>query len=158
MLSFADKSFTTALIREAFRSGSIAAVAMIPFGLLFFFLGLRVNEYGMKVIQTFFGDLPSGLRFVLFAVEHFIISWSIALPLLFSLLKLYGRFSPLLVGIAYGMAFYVLINSLALPLIFSDPTPWRLGFDVVYPSLIIHLIYGVSVAITSKRFIVQYAN
>jgi len=46
------------LLREGFRSGSIAALAMIPFGLLFFMLGLRINEYGR-------GPLETSLRFTL---------------------------------------------------------------------------------------------
>jgi hypothetical protein len=37
---------------------------------------------------------------------------------------------------------YVVLNAWALPLAFGDPAPWRLGFDVVYPSLVVHLVYG----------------
>ena len=38
-------------------------------------------------------------------------------------------------------------------LFFGDPTPWRLGFEYIYPSLIIHLEFGVSVALTSGRYV-----
>ena len=41
---------------EALRSGSIAAIAMIPFALLFSALGMRINEFGRKVIQLLFSD------------------------------------------------------------------------------------------------------
>jgi uncharacterized membrane protein YagU involved in acid resistance len=152
------RPFFWALTLETFRSGSIAAVAMIPFGLLFFALGLRVNEYGLKVIRTFFGDQPAGVRFVLFAVEHFIISWSVSIPLLLTLLATHRKFPAFVVGLVYGAGFYVLMNSLALPWIFGDLPPWQLGFEVIYPSLIIHLIYGIVIALTSRMFINRYTN
>lgn len=140
-------------IQEMFRSGSIAALAMIPFGLAFFALGLRVNEYGIKVIRTFFGDQPAGVRFGLFVGEHFLISWAAAIPLLLALFPLRQRIPAWLVGATYGAGFYLLINSLALPWLFGDPTPWELGFEVIYPSLMVHVVYGVSVALTSRRFV-----
>ena len=40
-------------MREALRSGSIAAIAMIPFALLFSMAGMRINEYGKKTIHFF---------------------------------------------------------------------------------------------------------
>jgi hypothetical protein len=43
-------------------------------------------------------------------------------------------------GALYGAAFYVVMNSLALPLLFGDRTPWQLGFATVYPRLVIHLV------------------
>jgi len=152
-----DSSFRNDCAREGLRSGSFAALAMIPFGLVFFALGLRVNEYGMAVIQTFFGDLPAGVRFLLFAVEHFLISWTVAFPLLCAFLWLRGRLPALWLGIAYGLAFYVVMNSLLLPLLFGDPTPWQLGFEVIYPSLIVHVVYGVVIWWASQRFVQRYA-
>ncbi len=154
----AGRRFVTDFIREMFRSGSIAALAMIPFGLVFFALGLRVNEYGIKFIQTFFGDQPPGVRFGFFVIEHFVISWSVSMPLLLALLVTRRRLPAIVTGLAYGAGFYVLINSLALPWAFGDPTPWQLGVKVIYPSLIIHLIYGIAIALTSKPFISRYAN
>jgi hypothetical protein len=44
MRSFDDPDHRAALVRGALRSGTIAGLAMIPFGALFRFLGLRVNE------------------------------------------------------------------------------------------------------------------
>lgn len=64
---------------------------MIPVGLAFALLGLRVNEYGPKVIQVFFGGMPMGMRFTLFGLEHFIISWTASVPLLLALVVLHRR-------------------------------------------------------------------
>jgi uncharacterized membrane protein YagU involved in acid resistance len=92
------------------------------------------------------GDTSPAVHYLLTFLQHLAISWVVAVPLLLLL----GRFSRerdrLLVGLAYGGAFYVAVNSLALPLAFGDPTPWRLGFAVVAPSLWIHLVYGFTVA------------
>lgn len=46
----------------------------------------------------------------------------------------------------YGALYYVAVNSLALPLYFGDPLPWILGWAVVLPSLLVHVVFGVSVA------------
>ena len=141
-------------MREALRSGFIAAIAMILFALLFSAMGLRINEYGKKVIQFLFPDFSSGIRFALFVIEHFILSWIIAIPLLLLLKYFHHRISYLLLGILYGAVFYILINSLLLPVLFSDTTPWKLGFTkTILPSLIVHIVYGLSVALASRNFI-----
>jgi hypothetical protein len=152
------KSLVLDMLKEAFRSGMIAGLVMIPAGLLFFSLGLRVNEYGMKVIQTFFGALPAGVRFALFALLHFLISWGAAVPALLLLLMSHGKVPAPLIGSAYGAGFYLVTNSLALPWVFGDLTPWQLGFSTIYPSLILHVIYGLSVALTSREFIRRHAG
>jgi uncharacterized membrane protein YagU involved in acid resistance len=74
------------------------------------------------------------------------ISWTVSLPLLLWLARISRRRDRLLAGLAYGAGFYVAVNSLVLPLAFGDPTPWQLGFETVYPSLWIHLVYGFVVA------------
>lgn len=138
------------LIREAFRTGTVGGLVMIPFALLFRALGLRVNEYGRQTIEFVVGEVTPPLDSLLALVQHLAISWVVAVPLLLLL----GRFSRkrdrLLIGLAYGAGFYVAVNSLALPLAFGDPTPWRLGFTVVYPSLVIHLAYGFTVALFAR--------
>lgn len=128
---------------------------MIPVGLFFFLLGLRVNEYGIRLIQTFFGELPDAMRFVLFGVEHFLISWTVSVPLLLALAALRDSVPALLLGTIYGFGLYVTVNSLALPWIFGDPTPWHLGLDVVYPSLIVHLVYGAVIALSAGDFVAR---
>lgn len=140
-----------ALLRESVRSGTIAALAMMPFGLLFKFLDLRVGYYGPKLGALLFGE-PS--RLVLF-LQHLVLGWASALPLLLILLRLRGTVFPTAVGAAYGLVYYVVVNSFALPLFFGDPTPWQLGFSYIYPSVIIHLVFGISIVITSRRFVTQ---
>jgi uncharacterized membrane protein YagU involved in acid resistance len=142
-----------ALVRETLRSGSIAAIAMIPFGLAFTALGWRVNEYGRAVLKALVGDLPAGLRVVLLLVEHFLISWTACVPLLLLLLATRHMAAGWLVGAAYGAAFYVAMNSLALPWWFGDPTPWQIGWTAVLPSLAVHLVYGLSIAFTARGWV-----
>lgn len=140
------RSHASALIREALRSGTLAGLAMIPFAWLFRSQGLRVNEYGRKTLELLVGDVAPPLHGVLTFGQHMLISWTVAVPLLFWLGALARRRDRLLAGVIYGAGFYVAVNSLALPLAFGDPTPWQLGFETIYPSLWIHLVYGFCVA------------
>jgi len=141
-------------LREALRAGTIAGLAMIPVGLLFSGLGMRINVYGQKLVQLFFGQLPKAGRLTLLVLEHFVVNWLAAIPLLLLLVR-YRRLPPLLVGLIYGLGFYVLVNSLLLPLAFGDPSPWRLGIAAVAPSLLVHLVYGGSLALSARRFVRQ---
>lgn len=124
---------------------------MVPFAAAFRAQGLRVNEYGRKTLALAVGDVAPGLHYLLSFLQHMTISVVAALPLLMMLAGRPGRTQRLAIGLAYGAAFYVAVNSLALPLAFGDPTPWQLGFAVVTPSLTIHLVYGVVVAIAAPR-------
>jgi len=123
---------------------------MIPFAAVFQRLGLRVNEYGRKTLELFVGEVSSPVHYLLTLIQHLAISWVVAVPLLLLLGGLSRRRNKLLVALAYGATFYAAVNSLALPLAFGDPTPWRLGFAVVYPSLFIHLVYGFTVALLAR--------
>jgi len=138
------------LLRETLRSGAIAAIAMIPFGLAFRLLGLRINEYGLKVLEALFGPLAPVPRVGLMLAEHFLISWGACVPLLLALAALRGKVPALVTGAVYGAGFYVVMNSLALPWWFGDLTPWQVGWAVVLPSLVVHLVYGMSIAVTSR--------
>jgi len=120
---------------------------MVPFAAVFQRLGLRVNEYGRKTLELLVGSASPPVHYVLTFAQHIAISWVVAVPLILLLGQISRKRDRLLVGLAYGAAFYVAVNSLALPLAFGDPTPWRLGFAVVYPSLFIHLVYGFTVAL-----------
>lgn len=119
---------------------------MIPAAAIFRARGLRVNEYGRKTLDLVVGDVAPPLHLVLTFVQHLVISMLAALPLLLLFERFFQadaeRRTRILFGAAYGAGFYVVMNSLALPLAFGDPTPWALGFETVYPSLAIHLIYG----------------
>ena len=90
------------------------------------------------------------MHYLLSFVEHIIISWFAAIPLLFLLAKI-GNRSRVLLGALYGAAFYVIVNSLLLPLAFGDSTPWTLGFDTIYPSVVVHLVFGITVALTAPQ-------
>jgi len=136
-------------VKESVRSGTIAALVMMPFGFLLKLLDLRVGYYGPKLGALLFGD-PT--RFVLF-LQHLVLGWVSALPLLLILVRLQGTPNPIAIGAAYGFAYYVVVNSLALPLFFGDPTPWQLGFSFIYPSVLIHLVFGACIGITSRRFV-----
>jgi hypothetical protein len=127
---------------------------MIPFAAVFRARGLRVNEYGRKTLELLVGEVAPPLAGVLTFVQHLVISWLAAVPLL----VLFGRAGAwaddrrarVLIGTAYGAGFYVVMNSLALPIAFGDPTPWALGFETVYPSLTIHLVYGAVLGATTR--------
>jgi uncharacterized membrane protein YagU involved in acid resistance len=138
------------LTREALRTGTIAGLAMIPFAAVFQRWGLRVNEYGRKTLALFAGDVSAPLHYLLTFLQHLVISWVVAVPLLLLLDRLSRRRDKIIAGLVYGAGFYVAMNSLLLPLAFGDPTPWRLGFAFVYPSLVIHLVYGLTVALLSR--------
>lgn len=138
------------LILDALRSGMLAGLAMIPFAAIFRGQGLRVNEYGRKTLELVVGDVAPSLHFPLTFVQHMLISWLAAIPLLWLLTRVPKRAWRLGIGSLYGLGFYVLVNSLALPLLFGDETPWSIGFETVYPSLVIHLVFGFAVAATAR--------
>ncbi len=137
-------------MRDAAMSGTIAGLAMVPPGLAFRVFGLRINEYGRKTLTLLIGDVVPPLQLLLGFVQHLVISWIAAAPLLLLLGAVSDRRARVLVGAGYGTAFYVVVNGLALPLAFGDPRPWELGVDAVYPSLVVHLVYGVVVALTAR--------
>lgn len=137
------------LLKESIRSGTIASIVIMPVGYGFKYLGLRVGHYGPKLAETLFGNTSE----LLLMIQHFIIGWLSAAPLLLVLVAIGKRGSPTLVGALYGTAYYVLVNSLALPLLFGDLTPWQLGLSYIYPSLIGHIIYGASIGFTARKFI-----
>lgn len=137
-----------ALTYDALCAGTIAGVAMIPFGLVFRSLGLRINEYGPKTLALVFGEVHGAMLVLLALIQHFLISWVLAVPLLMLLDGIAGRGPRVLIGAAHGVAAYVVVNTVALPFAFRDPTPWSLGFRTVYPSLVVHVVYGIAVALT----------
>jgi uncharacterized membrane protein YagU involved in acid resistance len=138
-----------ALIRRTLRTGTVAGIAMIPFGVVFRIFGLRINEYGRKTLTLVVGEVRPPGAIVLTLLQHLVISWIVAVPLLFLLERIAQRRTRVLVGMAYGAAFYAIVNSLALPFAFGDPMPWQLGLDAVYSSLTVHLVYGAVIALTA---------
>jgi uncharacterized membrane protein YagU involved in acid resistance len=135
------------LVVNAGLSGLAGGVAMIPFGLLLRrVLGYSLNVYGELLVKTLLGSVPPWAM----AVEHLLISVAMALPLVV-LVGRTARRSPLLLGALYGAAVWLVVNSLLLPAAFGRPTPWRLGWSAIWPSLMVHVIYGTVAAMVAGR-------
>ena len=139
------------LLRTALRAGVLAGLAMIPFAAFFRGIGWRVNEYGRKTLELVVGQVASPQRDVLMFFEHMAISVTVAVPFALVLRGESDRGRRMLAGVLYGLAFYVGVNSFALPIAFGDPTPWTLGFTAVFPSLFIHLVYGIVLGAIGAR-------
>lgn len=135
------------LIGEALRCGTIASLVMMPAGFLFKALDLRVGHYGPKLGALLFGDPTPAVLFM----QHMVIGWVSALPLVLALVVVQGLRRRIWLGTLYGLAYYLLVNSLILPLAFGDPLPWQLGLAFIVPSLVVHLIYGASIGFTFGR-------
>lgn len=140
-----------ALAVESIRSGTVASLVIVPLSPLFKAMGLRIGHYGPKFAGLFVDDPQPWLLFV----QHILIGWVSALPLLLMLVRTGAGHWPIGAGAAYGAAYYVAVNSLALPVYFGDPLPWQLGAATVLPSLIGHIVFGMSIGLTSKRFVAQ---
>jgi uncharacterized membrane protein YagU involved in acid resistance len=138
-----------ALLIESIRSGTIAALVIVPLSPLFKAAGLRIGHYGPKFASLFFDDPQPWLLFV----QHLVVGWISALPLLVILARTGAGTRPILASAVYGAAYYVAVNSLGLPLYFGDSLPWQLGAATVLPSLFGHIIYGTSIGLTSRRFL-----
>lgn len=135
---------------EVLRGGTAGALAMVPFGMFFRALGLRVNEYGRRTLLLFTHELDAPVWYALQLVQHLIIGWIASIPLILALGATHERRRRAWLGLAYGLAFYAIVNSLALPIAFGDPTPWQLGPWFVIPSLVVHIVYGLVVALISR--------
>jgi len=142
------------LLIETLKSGTIASLAMMPFGLAFRAAGLRIGYYGPKFAALFVKDPTATFLFA----QHIVLGWVSALPLLLVLIKVPLPVSPVLFGAAYGVAYYVVVNSLALPLYFGDQTPWQLGVAHILPSLVVHVVFGACVGYVSRRFALSKQN
>ena len=148
-------STKAALIRlgiESLRSGTIASLVMMPFGFLFLSLGLRVGHYGPKLGEAIFGLRPMPWMQALLLGQHFVIGWLSALPLLLFWMWRSPRPIYLADGLVFGALYYISVNALALPWMFGDSFPWQMGWVYVYPSLVVHLVFGLSVALTARGF------
>lgn len=131
---------------EAVFAGTIGALAMMPAGLLFRALDMRIGHYGPKFAALY---LTSPGPLALFA-QHLIVGWVSAIPLCMIRLQRRPVDHAVALGALYGFAYYVAVNSIALPLHFGDALPWTLGGAVVIPSLVVHVIFGVAVAVTLR--------
>jgi uncharacterized membrane protein YagU involved in acid resistance len=139
------------LLKESVRSSVIASLAMMAVGFLLTVLGARVGYYGPKFAAFLFGESTPMILFV----QHFVIGWISTLPFLLILRWLNRVSAPLVIGVAYGGAYYGFVNSFALPLFFGERTPWEIGVDVIYPSLLVHLVFGASIGFTARRWLAR---
>jgi len=131
---------------ESLVAGTVGAIAMMPAGFLFTELGMRVGHYGPKFAALY---LSAPGELALF-VQHMVLGWISAIPLVLTPLHSVSYSTLILWGTVYGTFYYVVVNSLAMPLYFGDELPWNLGWSVVYPSLVVHIIFGVAVAYTVR--------
>lgn len=127
---------------ESIAAGTFAALAMMPAGWLFRLLEMRVGHYGPKFAALYLAQPGPVALFV----QHLVLGWVSALPLVVLPLHRMVTGGALGVGAVYGALYYATVNSLALPIYFGDPLPWSLGLAVVLPSLVVHVIFGVAVA------------
>ncbi len=137
------------IIKQSIKSGIIAALLMVPPGVLFKYFGLHIGNYGPKFGAFLFGEINPMMLFI----QHIVISCLSAIPLILLFAKTNCYRKPILTGTIYGVIYYLIVNSLLLPIFFKDQTPWELGFNYIYPSLIVHIIYGASIGFTARRFI-----
>lgn len=135
------------LLTRAIVAGTIGGLAMIPYGLvLLLVLKLEVNVYGALLARLLFGGLtPWSL-----GLTHFATSWGLALPLVY-LLAWRGYRPAWVVGAAYGALIWLAFNSLLLPILFDRSSAWQLGWSAIWPSLSVHLLYGVVTAVAFGR-------
>lgn len=134
-------------IWESVKTGTIAALAMMPFGVLFRVAGLRVGHYGPKFAGLFVSDPGPAFLFV----QHIVLGWISAAPLVAWLLLRRTGWPSAMQGALYGVGYYVVVNSLALPWYFGDQLPWAIGWGTVLPSLVVHVVFGVVVGWLAHR-------
>ena len=131
---------------QSLIAGTVGALAMMPAGFIFRALEMRVGHYGSKFAELY---LSSPGPLALF-IQHIVLGWLSAAPLVLLPLHRMPNRTVWLVGIIYGALYYVIVNSLALPIYFGDELPWSLGWSVVVPSLVVHVVFGVAVAHTVR--------
>ena len=105
-------------------AGLVGAVVMIPPGVIAGLLGFQVNKFGELLAR----QLTGGAARPVLLVEHLLI----------------GATRTAYDGLAYGTAFWLVANTVALPLLFGQPGPWSIGPSALLPSLIVHMVYGIS--------------
>lgn len=133
------------LLTRSIVAGTAGGLAMIPYGLvLLLVLDKHVNVYGSLLARLLFGPpAPWSL-----ALVHFATSCVLALPLVY-LLAWRGNRPAWELGAAYGAAIWLAFNSLLLPILFSRSSAWQLGWSAIWPSLSVHLLYGIVTAMAA---------
>lgn len=134
----------------ALAAGAAGSLAMVPVGLLLEVIpGVSVNVYGEWLAETVFDSTaPAALLAV-----HLLVGWSAVPPLLVAFrwasrqgwgLQTGWR---LVAGGLYGAGMWLVVNSWALPALTGHQSPWGSGVLALWPSLTVHVVYGVAVAL-----------
>ncbi len=138
---------TWPLAARAALAGLAGGVAMMPFGIVLRrVMGRSLNVYGELLLQVLVGRVTAGALLI----EHLAISLGMAFPLV-ALLRGLGRPGWALPGALYGAGLWLVVNSISLPLAFGRPTPWELGWAAIWPSLAVHVVYGLAAAAVAWR-------
>ncbi len=134
------------LAARAALAGLAGGVAMMPFGLVLRrVMGRSLNVYGELLLQMLVGRVTLGGLLV----EHLAISVGMAFPLV-ALFPRLGRVGWTVPGVLYGAGLWLVVNSISLPLLFGRPTPWVLGWATIWPSLTVHVVYGLVAAAVAR--------
>ena len=134
------------IARVSLEAGLVAGVTMMPFGAALRALGYQVNVYGELMVRALLGSAPMLAQLVL----HVVVSITLAIP--FVLFARWRGGANHIPGAVYGLLAWAAMNATLLPLLFERSTGWALGFRVVWPSLLVHLVYGASLgAVTARR-------
>lgn len=130
--------------RVVVGAGLVGALAMVPVGLALSAAGFEVNRYGELLAEQLTGARRPA---VLFAI-HLVIGVVSVVPLAVAAAALRPRRVVMLVGGAvYAAAYWLGVNALALPLVYGRPFPWMEGVASVWPSLLVHVVYGLAAAL-----------
>ena len=129
-------------------AGLAGGLAMIPVGLALRAAGLPVNRYGELLAVQLTG---SGQLAVVAAI-HLAVSLLSAVPLALARhIHPFERIPAPLFGAGFGAGYWLAINAVALPWWFSRASPFAEGADAVWPSLLVHVLYGVVAATVLGR-------
>lgn len=132
-------------MRASLVAGLVAGAAMMPVGAVLRATGHAVNVYGELLTRSLLGSTP----FIALFALHAVVSVTLAVPFV-AVTRCRGGAGPAL-GAAYGVASWALLNATLLPLWYGRPTGWELGLVAVWPSLLVHLIYGVTLGFFARR-------
>lgn len=132
-------------------AGLSGGVAMMPVGALLRALDHDVNEYGEAVLATLTGTTSAPAEPLLAIALHLVVSCLAAIPLAVALPARATTAQASTIGLAYGGGWWATINALALPWLYRRPTPYELGWADIWPSLLVHAIFGVVAAIVLAR-------
>lgn len=137
-------------LRAIFWMGIFGGLAMVPFGFIVKSYGYKINIYGELIVALILGKVHP----VAIMLQHMFISWSFAMPLFFALrfFNINSTRKYLLAGSFYGAGIWLFFNSLLLPIAFGRETPWAIGLQASWPSLGVHIIYGLAGAYSYDRF------